>query len=99
MSSKQKAEKEFEYDVKQRDDFVAMGLESYPVRLYRITIHLVKDGKYKTANIYEVGKYSTVSMDKIYLKMFITQTMHGVAKVTEDKIRMTGVDFKVIREA
>ena len=96
--SQRKAVKAFNKAVAERDDFIGKGLESYPVRLYKIK-HKVKTfsgcGSYE---IFYIGGYDSVEQDKNYYREKWHEALKFIRRCGKDA-RSNGLEFKIIREA
>ena len=96
--SQRQAAKAFNKAVAERDDFIAKGLESYPVRLYKIK-HKIKTvfgcGSYER---FLLGGYDSVEQDKKYYRAECIDVLKTIRLCGKD-IRSNGFEFKVIREA
>ena len=102
--NKKKAIAEFKKKVADRDALVAEGLETYPVRLYECTVRGYETGQgaFRLTPIYAFGRYETVINDEKSIKTDIEDGFKYKKACFAQcgrKIRMTGVDFKIIREA
>lgn len=105
MSNKKQAEEKFKRKVAERDALVAEGLESYPLRLYECVVCGYETGKGAFTlkpHLFTISMYESEEDAKKHIKLDIERGFemkkHCYAQCGR-KIRMTGVDFKLIREA
>ena len=105
MSNKKQALAKFEKEIQERDKFIAEGLESYPVRLYKITVYMVSkiDGHsfFQAFDLYTVGRHNTVENDKKCIEKDVSEIVKLACKLSKYgsiKKKMTGLDIKLVEE-
>lgn len=96
--SLKEAEKVFNKAVAERDDFIAKGLESYPVRLYKIKHKIKTVFGYGSYEKFYIGGYDNVEQDKNHYRSAWLDTLKLIRRCGKD-VRSNGLEFKVIREA
>jgi hypothetical protein len=103
MSNKKQAMVKFEKAIQERDKFVAEGLEGYPVRLYKVTISISEknSGRYRPIDVFTVGSFLTVEKDRNFISKNIRDIMDNLIKIAsfhDKKIKLTGLDIKLVEE-
>lgn len=102
MSNKKQALAKFEKEIQKRDKFVAEGLESYPVRLYKAIIKTKENGKEKTSTTYAVGGHFDIIRDKLYILTEIRSTVTEISLIKHSDgkdFELLGLDIKLLAEA
>ena len=101
MSNLRRALERFEKKKKERDEMVAKGLESYPVRLYEVIVEFKEEDRIAHQSYYACGYYETIEADKKYIAYHIdniSKTVKFASKLDGRNLNIKLIDIKLIKE-